>query len=480
MTRYKVGNNTFNTYEEALAYTRTIQGGQGASMIETINEDSKPLDTSSSDSDINSFLDTLFQQAQNGSERDRAAGRNFSENEVQEARMNWMMQQNQRDYEQELYDQRYSFQGQINQMQQTGLNPALMYGGVGATASQGGAVNQSAEGPSHDTTASPTDRLNSFISLFSQLFGIGTDIAEKINIIKSGKSQRALNDKQGALYDAEESTERARKGNVEADTANKQANTDYIKNKQVLESLMGVLERKFKRGQISEQSWKIQSAALDYAFASESYEDRLEAIALQNDNLRATHDLIKAQTAEEWSKVSLNKATELLTNANKELTDYLITQEGLDTEVREYAQMYNLPPDQPAVIMMHQNLNDALARAQIDSASPDPEVRREGQKAVKELTQAMVKIREACMKSAQGKMTDAEKTQFWAKTVQGVLGEAVKGAAIYFGAKGAGKVAGAAAGSAVGTASAARGKAYMITPSLAPKGTTSGWTSTLQ
>nr|DAQ57049.1 MAG TPA: hypothetical protein [Microviridae sp.] len=475
MTRYKVGNNTFNTYEEALKYTQTIWGGSGASMIETINEDSKPLDTSSSDSDINSFLDTLFEQAQNGSERDRAAGRNFSENEVQEARMNWMMQQNQRDYEQELYDQRYSFQGQISQMQQSGLNPALMYGGVGTTASQGGAVNQSAEGPSHDTTASPTDRLNSFISLFSQLFGIGTDIADKINTIKSGKSQRDLNAKEGALTDAQTATEGARKDNVEADTANKEANTNYIKNKQILESLMGVLERKFKRGQISEQYWKIQSAALDYAFASESYEDRLETIVLQNNNLRATNDLIKAQEAGEWSKVSLNKATEDLTKANKELTDYLITQEGLDTEVREYAQMYNLPPDQPAVIMMHQNLNDALAKAQIDSASPDPEVRREGQKAVKTLTEAMVKIREACMKSAQGKMTDAEKTQFWAKTVQGVLGEAVKGAAIYFGAKGAGKVAGAAAGSA------SKGKSYSLTPGLYSKGTgtSSDWTSTL-
>ena len=77
MTRYKVGNNTFNTYEEALAYTRTIQGGQGASMIETINEDAQPSNSSSNEG-IGSFLNTLFGQAQNGSEQDRAAGRTFS------------------------------------------------------------------------------------------------------------------------------------------------------------------------------------------------------------------------------------------------------------------------------------------------------------------------------------------------------------------------------------------------------------------
>ena len=119
--KYKVIDKTFNTYEEALAYTRTIQGGQGASMIETINDDAQPQGTKSSDGDISSFLENLFGQAQSGTEADRAAGRAFSENEVQEARMNWMMQQNQRDYEQELYDQRYSFQGQINQMRQTYL-----------------------------------------------------------------------------------------------------------------------------------------------------------------------------------------------------------------------------------------------------------------------------------------------------------------------------------------------------------------------
>ena len=354
-----------------------------------------------------------------------------------------MMQQNQRDYEQQLYDQRYSFQGQLNQMQSAGLNPALMYGGVGTTASQGGAVNQSAEAPSHDTTSSPTDRLNSFISLFSNLFGIGTDIAEKINSIRSGKSQRELNAKEGALTDAQTVTEGARKSNIEADTANKNANTDYIKNKQVLESLMGVLDRKFRRGQISEQYWKVQTAALDYAFESDSYGDRLDAIKLQNENLKATYNLIFAQTAETWSKKSLEDAEKLLTDSNKEIADYAITNAGMDTDLRQYAQDYNLPPDQPAVIMMHQNLNDALARAQLDAASAtDPETKKEAQKAVKSLSEAMVQIRAAAIKSAQGKMSSKERDQFWANVVKDVVSEAIKGAAIYYGFKGAGKISG--------------------------------------
>lgn len=433
--KYKVIDKTFNTYEEALAYTRTIQGGSGASMIETINDDAQPSNPSSNEG-IGSFLDTLFGQAQNGSEADRAAGRAFSENEIQEARMNWMMQQNQRDYEQELYDQRYSFQGQINQMQQNGLNPALMYGGVGTTASQGGAVNQSAEGPSHDTTSSPTDRLNSFVSLFSQLFGIGTDIADKINTIKTGKSQRELNTKEGALLDAKEKTEKANEFNVKADTANKEANTNYIKNKQILESLMGVLDRKFKRGQIDKQYWEIRSASLDYAFASESYDDRLEAIALQNENLKETKKLIIAQAAGEWSKVSLNEATEQLTRVNKEIADIMKSDARMDNAVREYAQDYDLPPDQPAVVMAHQSLNYALGRAQIDTQSPDPKVREEAKKAVKDLTKALVEIREATIKAAQGKMSDKEKTEYWTGVVQTAVGDAIKGAALYLAANG--------------------------------------------
>lgn len=438
--KYKVIDRTFNNYEDALAYTRTIQGGNGASMIETINDYAQPTTNVSSSDDINSFMDTLFGQAQAGSERDRAAGRVFSENEVQEARMNWMMQQNQRDYEQDLYDQRYSFQGQINQMQNAGLNPALMYGGVGTTASQGGAVSQSAEGPSHDNTSSPTDRMNSFIQLFSSLFGIGTNIAEKINTIKSGRSQRELQEKQGNLTDAEVATEHSRKENIEADTRNKDANTDYTKNQQVLNSLMGVLDRQLKRGQISEQAWKVQTAALDYAFESESYKDRLDALVLQNNNLRATNALLQAQTAETWSKKSLNEATKLLTDANKELTDYLVIEERVNTEIKEYASMYNLPPDQPAVVMMHQSLNDALARAQIDAQiSEDESVRKNARKAVKDLSAAMVEIREACIKSAQGRMTSAERTRFWADQTQKILGEAMKAAAIYVGSKSVGK-----------------------------------------
>ena len=446
MTRYKVGNNTFNTYEEALAYARTIQGGQGASMIETINDDSKPLDTPSSDSDINSFLDTLFQQAQNGSERDRAAGRNFSENEVQEARMNWMMQQNQRDYEQELYDQRYSFQGQISQMQQNGLNPALMYGGVGTTASQGGAVNQSAEGPSHDTTASPTDRLNSFISLFSQLFGIGTDIADKINTIKSGKSQRALNEKEGIYVTAQTDTERARKDNVEADTRNKNANTDYIANKQELETTMAVLDRAYRRGQIDKLDWEIRQDALDWYFDYVTFGDRWEALTLQNDNLRETKKLIIAQTAEYWSQVSLNDATEQLTRANKEIADIMKSDAKMDNDLKKYSEQYNLPLDQPAVAMMHKSLNEALAKAQNDAQfASTPEERKEAQKAVKDLTEAMVKIRKACMKASQGKMTDKETTEFWG----GIIKDVGKGVGAYFIAKGAGAAAGKATGETI-------------------------------
>lgn len=430
--KYKVIDKTFDTYEEALAYTRTIQGGQGASMIETVNDDAQPNDNGSSDDDIGSFLDNLFGQAQSGSERDRAAGRAFSENEVQEARMNWMMQQNQREYEQDLYDQRYSFRGQLNQMQQAGLNPALMYGGVGSTASQGGAVSQTADGPSHDTTSSPTDRLNSFISLFSQLFGFGADIAEKINTIKSGKSQRTLNEKQGNLVDAEVASEGARKENIEADTRNKDAQTDYTKNQQILNSLMAVLDRRLKRGQINEQDWKVQTAALDYAFQSESYQDRLDAIALQNSNLRATNALLHAETSETWTRKSMEEQNRLLLSANTELQEYMITQESLNTEVRQYAQDNGLPYDQPVVVMTHQRLNDALAQAMIDKASAeDTAAKKKAAKDVATLTKAIGDIEASCAKMAQGKMSKAEKTKYITEVVQKAISEVVKAGVAY-------------------------------------------------
>lgn len=442
MTKYKVIDQTFNTYEEALHYARTIQGGQGEKMIETVNDDAQPTGSGSSDSDLGSFLDNLFGQAQNGSERDRAAGRTFSENEVQQARMNWMLQQNQREYEQDLYDQRYSFQGQINQMQQANLNPALLYGGVGTTASQGGAVSQTADAPEHDTTSSPTDRMNSFIQLFSSLFGIGTDIAEKINTIKSGKSQRELQQKQGDLVDAEVKSEVARKENIEADTRNKDAQTDYTKNKQILDSLMGVLDRQLKRGQISEQNWKIQTAALDYSFQSESYEDRLEAIVLNNDNLRATHALIQAQTSETWTRRSMEEQNRLLLKANTELQEYLAAEEALNSDVRQYAQDNNLPYDQPVVVMTHQKLNDALAQAMIAKASAtDDKERKKASKDIATYTKALGEIDTQCQKMAQGKMSKAERTKYITDVVQRVVSDVVKaGAAYAFAKSGVGKL----------------------------------------
>lgn len=57
--KYRVNDRTFNTYEEALEYTRTFQGGTGASMIETLNDDASPGQTSYGDDDIGSFLDSL-------------------------------------------------------------------------------------------------------------------------------------------------------------------------------------------------------------------------------------------------------------------------------------------------------------------------------------------------------------------------------------------------------------------------------------
>lgn len=438
--KYKVNDRTFNTYEEALEYTRTFQGGTGSAMIETISDDAMPQTQGNSDDDIGSFLDTLYGQAQNGSEKDRAAGRAFSENEVQEARMNWMMQQNQRQYEQDIYDQRYSFQGQINQMQQAGVNPGLLYGGVGTTASQGGAVSQSAEAPSHDTTASPTDRLNSFISLFGTLFGLGTDIAEKINTIKTGKSQRDLSAIQGGLVSAQTATEESRKANVEADTAEKNEMRQYYNNKRVLENLMGVLDRQLRRGQISEQNYKVSQAALDYAFSSESYQVRLDRLVLENEQLSASTQFIYAQTAQAWSQKSLNEAQEDLAKANTDLTNYLVTQEGLNTEVRQYAQDNNLPYDQPVVVMTHQRLSTALAEAMYDQqVAQTADEKSKARKAVAALTKAIADIEVNNTKLAQGRMTKSEKTRFWAEQMQKILGEAMKAASIYMAGRSIGK-----------------------------------------
>lgn len=124
----------------------------------------------------------------NISSKAAARGAGFTDKEIATEYANWAKTQEERAYENQLWNERESIQGQVNQMKNAGLNPALMYGS-GASSGGGSPVASTAtenSGSSYDEFGGAFGALSNIL----QLLGLGQNVASGVSTMKSQSTER--------------------------------------------------------------------------------------------------------------------------------------------------------------------------------------------------------------------------------------------------------------------------------------------------
>lgn len=137
---------------------------------------------------LRTMLNTGRDSDGNISSKASARGAGFTDKEIATEYANWAKTQEERAYENQLWNERESIQGQVSQMKNAGLNPALMYGS-GASASGGSPVSSTPT----DSAQSSYDEFGGAFGALSnilQLLGLGQSVASGVSTMKSQSTER--------------------------------------------------------------------------------------------------------------------------------------------------------------------------------------------------------------------------------------------------------------------------------------------------
>ena len=201
-------------------------------------------------------------------------GAGFTNKEVATEAADFAKMQEARAYENQLWQERESMQGQVQQAKQAGLNPALMYGS-GASAS--GGSPQTSDGVSVDG-GSQYDEFGGAFSVIENMFGL----AQTANELQRGIRQQSNEDRQQDNNDkiAEANVETA-EAQAEAAKANaRKANADaagqeYLNTTQP--ERWNMEQARFKLEQIQAR-WDIKLTRKNYDAAEQSIEKSKEEL----------------------------------------------------------------------------------------------------------------------------------------------------------------------------------------------------------
>lgn len=146
-------------------------------------------------------------------DNDVATGRGFSETDRFQFRYELGKIRDERQWQEEMFNQYQSIPAQVRQMQEAGLNPALMYqsGASPGTMSSTGASDGSPVNTSGRTPMRAVDKASSILQMLTGVGSVAANMGKSVSDIIRNKS---LNDYTKAQTDSE----RARKENIEQDT----------------------------------------------------------------------------------------------------------------------------------------------------------------------------------------------------------------------------------------------------------------------
>lgn len=226
-------------------------------------------------------------------------GAGFTNKEIATEAADFAKMQEARVYENQLWQERESMQGQVQQAKQAGLNPALMYGS-GASAS--GGSPQTSDGVSVDG-GSQYDEFGGAFSVIENMFGL----AQTANELQRGIRQQSNEDRQQDNNDkisaanvvtaeaqAEAAKAQARKSNAEA------AGQEFSNSTQ--QERWDMEQSRFKLEQIQAR-WDIKLTRKNYEAAEQSIEKSKEELKqmrekfpLELEKLYADIDKVLADT----------------------------------------------------------------------------------------------------------------------------------------------------------------------------------------
>ena len=225
-------------------------------------------------------------------------------------------------YTRGLYNDLYSPQARVKQLKQAGLSVGLMYGqgGTGGTTSTSGAQ---AATPSIQPAMAQAPRMNAPV-INPALMNV-TDLLKALADLPANiKTEKEIEvmDKQKNLIDKQISQ-------IEAET-----NTTILSQTGIeLDNQIKELDIKLKTGSLDNNIKMLDEQVKQIKTINEKTVEEIKGLKIDNDNKQAMYDLAKKQAAqsiaESISKVALNNAEKILTNAKT------ITEEKVREEIEE-------------------------------------------------------------------------------------------------------------------------------------------------
>lgn len=260
----------------------------------------KPTSPYAKQQTVEDFLLYAANRAAGAGKRARKSGNAFSQTDVAQMQADYLMTQNDRQYQEYLYNTYESPAAMVRQYNEAGLNPAMMYSGGQSFASPASSGAQSL-GNGSQGTQEPTglDILSAILGLVGQFGDVGGKLADVGSNVSLRRSQADLNKSQENYYNTQSEK-------VKTDTALNNIRIKY-------EDIRLSLENEKTRKQIDESLARCRKIASDINLNNSMIEVNGSKIALN-------HSL--ADEAD--SKAMLSQSQAFLANAEREKLERLL------------------------------------------------------------------------------------------------------------------------------------------------------------
>lgn len=308
-----------------------------------------------------------------------------------------------RDWNLEMDSTKY--QRTISDMQAAGVNPALAIDGHLSTQA---------------TSNAQATQTESGLQSIVQLAKLAGDLKYRDQELKQEKE---LKSRELDIAQQNANTN-ANVGGATAANQRAMAEATNIANKYADEKAR--LTNDFLKHQIDHEKYMAEIARIDSEIKAATQDTEIALRAQELSNMQTVQSVYEAQVKELGARTNQEISEKAYIDKNRELLDLVKTSQEMENTYDSYCLENNLPSDQPMIVMTYRQ---ADMNQQYWSAKGD-------YKQAAAFADFKNKIRAMTNRVASGKMTDAERTQFWVSQGRGLIGDIAKGVGFYIGAKG--------------------------------------------
>lgn len=275
----------------------------------------------------NSITDPTLQsflEAQGGSstKKERRQGQAFSDVDLMKMQYDINMRDDERAYNEAMYERYQTVQAQVGQLQEAGLNPALMYqGGVSAPSAVSSSPEVDSSGiGSGSVDDSPMTTLKGILSLITGSASLGSQIdlqrAQARNLRAQAKLYEIDANSRGDINDLTVEQMRSNVANTNVDTLFKQVQAEVERTHVGL----NLSETALNELRASWQQFQNRIASVDADIAEQTKSVIIAYKSAELSYTEAQTSLTNAKTEESKTSAALNVANTALAHANELLT----------------------------------------------------------------------------------------------------------------------------------------------------------------